>query len=829
MAISLRSRDSVQKSDAVSQFLDKIITKGTDAARERDRGVLQKASQRSEYEQFMEKEQWVRMRAEREKDLVLMFAEDNVKIFKRHPERDVRSRLRSQATRDQLTKHDAVDTSGLLPVKLERGVVKALTSEYVPFSQEERDKLEARRAEIIARRQQAMLATTYQSGTLAAQNAAQQAHLLAVAQGQTIAQLTDLGITVPKSDLRLGSEPTQIPMKAWAAWMKTHSTQPQQQSPEKDKSPQGEGRSPTKKGRRHRRRHHRINCKFHPFSTNPDMKRLIAQVTFPQQEVRKSAVRLQLAVNGAPNGYSEHTVHVEEYFPRPVLCPPRRGSAFGTGISSNGSFTLSRSGPKSVGFAVAEEVSSEPSSPDEESISFVSASEHSRVLDSQTTHQHRPNSRQRQSGTSDTFVLTQSVADGEHSVTSTSQAHLDLAPFMRPPRPHSVAGTYVDCDCTDRSTDDENPCFGLGRPPITSSKTHGRKEDPEKGESDDEGKKDDKGADGTEKKKKKKKSADSSSNLLMGSATRADQRLALWRRDFEMTSVHAQSCLSSILAEREELRRFILEDRQHLDLVTSEAEIAAEEFRVARHHRCTTPSRGSMWAPVFAAIGDGSRRVAGLVAAFSDLLEQCREVQFPCTSWEVQLLEGIRERCIKAAEAHISPARSRSSTPPGGRRTPSASSRPQSQLSTSSASTAKQRLAPPGRQHGSKSVVGSAAAASSSSSTSSVFLKNSSAVSANSPVAASGAPASSGLTEQEQFQSLAFSSSLFFEIMDQHGAKLLRHSEGTLVSETLRKMCFVPSKAFATYLYAKESSWTGMCQAAKQLLKHHSGQAGGAK
>jgi hypothetical protein len=239
MAISLRSRDSVQKSDAVSQLLDRIITKGTDAAKERDKAVLQKASQRSEYEQFMEKEQWVRMRAERDKDLVLMFAEDNVKTFKRNPERSVRSRLRSQASREQLTKYDAVDTSGLLPVKVERNIVKALTTEYVPFSQEERDKQEARRAEILARRQQALLAVTYQSGALAAQHAAQQAHLLAVAKGETVAMLTDLGITVPKSDLKMGNEPTSIPTKAWSAWMKL---QQQQQSPEKSgKGAAGDG------------------------------------------------------------------------------------------------------------------------------------------------------------------------------------------------------------------------------------------------------------------------------------------------------------------------------------------------------------------------------------------------------------------------------------------------------------------------------------------------------------------------------------------------------------------------------------------------------------
>ena len=317
----------------------------------------------------------------------------------------------------------------------------------------------------------------------------------------------------------------------------------------------------------------------------------------------------------------------------------------------------------------------------------------------------------------------------------------------------------------------------------------------------------------TAKKKKKTKKAQS----LMGSANRAEQRLRLWHKDFSMTSVHAQSCLRSILEEREELRKFVLDDRQHLDLVTTEAEISAEEFRVSRHHRCTTPSRGSMWVPVFSTIGEGSKRVAGLVQAFNELLADCKEVQFPCNSWEMQLLNAVRSMCVEAAETTVSPARSRSNTPPGSRaRTPTTH---QSRLSSASSGAnigGRKSAAGVGLPTGSLSPGGAGSTGAS------VFMK-ASGVSA-SPAKGGTPSAAAGMTQQEMYAALAFNSDSFFSLLGQFGEKLLRNNEGTFVVETLRKKSLVPSKAFATFMYSKESSWS-FCQEAKQLLKKHA-QAG---
>lgn len=718
MALTLRSTTSVQRSDKISAVLDKIITPGTDAAERRFREA--KEAQRSEFETYMEKETWSRMKTDREKDMVLMFGDDDVRVFKRNPSRNSKPR-KSAVGGSVLSKADLADVSGLVPVPLDKKVMRVVTSgDYVPFSQEERQRIQARKQELALRRQQ--LANQYVFVSHAAH-----AQSLPSARAQ---QLAELGIQVPK-DTTKGEEPSAIPLKAWQTWIPRRT----------DNSKDGEeGNAHDLRNKRRQRRHHRLNCKYHPFSTNSEMRRLAIGSSFPRGALHTSIDRVQHAANGAPNGEGVR-FQVESCFapvegvggPNPIDDTTAYG--FGAGAAR----ALRRgTTPLNLTDAVKEGDLSEfvPSAMDVDVSSIPGA-----------------------------FMTEANTTRGS---AATRCCIPSLAPFEQPPRPHTAEGTFVDCNCTPRLTDDELDMFGL--------RDHNQTPSPASASG------------GTSKPAKR---------TLLGSATRAEKRLDLWHRDFAMVNVHSGSRLQSLLEEREDNRSFVTNEREHLNLIVREAELSGADFRVSRRHRCTTPMRSSMWAPVFESIGDDSRHIVGNATAFASLLDYCEELDFPSTDWEHQMLDDIRRACVDNASqrqsrpATVSPAshkkgRADSITSGGDRRS-----------SQQSVKTSTERLpvsSPQSIQHDKSVFV--------------VATKKGNQVQGRQRLGSSSSSRSD----------IALNETFALQVLEVYGGRLFPTKRGVDIANHFRELCGLSNKAFLTLLFSKESVWE-MCPDAHQLQK----------
>jgi hypothetical protein len=757
MALTLRSTTSVQRSDKISSVLDKIITPGTEASHRQFRES--KEAQRSEYEVYMERETWSRMKTDREKDMVLMFGDDDVRVFKRNPTRGVGA-VAKRSGGTTLSKADLADVSGLVPVPLDRKVMRVVTSgDYVPYSQEERARIQQRRQEMALRRQQLANQYVFVSQSTHAQQ-------LPTAYEQ---QLAELGIQLPKDPSR-GEEPTAIPLKAWQTWI------PRAVESKREKE---DGRAQDLRNRRRQRRHHRLNCKYHPFSTNSEMRRLAIQTSFPRGTLHTSIDRVQHAANGASNGEGER-FHVERCFASVDLTArqPSSGrshsaigavnppSGFGAGAARaiRRSVTPAFGGPTSL--RLADGVQESDISQFSLSGIGADASPHSSTLEASA-------------------FLTEADTTRPSALEQCSVP--SLQPFEHPPRPHTAEGVFVDCECTPRLTDDELDMFGIREAPDSPA---GSDMEKDKGEM----------AGGSHKKKPAVK------KTLLGSAARAEKRLDLWHRDFALVSVHAGSGLQSLLAEREENRAFITSEREHLNLVVREAELSGADFRVSRRHRCTTPQHGSMWTPVFESIASDARHVVSNATAFASLLDFCSDHQFPSLPWEQQMVEKIRTACVRNASVRQSnTSKSSQSTKVEKKLVRSDSNATGPTAHGTRVGTSE------GRRRSSVSVSATSAhgpSAVSSGGERSVF------VASQRSKAITPQPSTSSNAEHET----AFNERFAFDILDAYGPKLVQSKRGLEIANFLREQCGVSNKTFLAFLFSKETAWD-MCPDVHNLQK----------
>lgn len=766
MALTLRSKTSVQRSDRISQILDRIITPGTDAANDVFKPA--KDNGRSEFETYMEREAWSRVKTERDKDMVLMFGDDDVRIFKRNPANSQQAqqqmaRMRSARSNTKMSKQDLVDVSGLIPVALDKKVVDVVTGsagEFVPYSKEERDRIAQRKQEIALRRQQ--LANQYVYVSQNATNASPQSQQALLAQ-----QMAELGIQLP-TDTTHGAEPSAIPLKAWQTWI-----------PRRSDSDNKDGNAATLRRKLRQRRHHRLNCKYHPFSTNAEMRRLAIQATFPRGSLLKSIERVQHASNGAPNGegfkldIADCFAPVELVGHGPGQRPQSQESPMGREQPHRSSSSISAASPVlsatvvgGFGAGAARAIRRNSATPSIPTLNDSNASEVDALL---PTSVHKNNN-------ANAFLT---EADVSRSLSALEKSKVpSLTFFERPPRPHSVEGTFVDCDCTPRLTDDELDMFGirdLDEPDSPSSK---------------------------DKSKKKKKS-------LLGSASRAEKRLELWHRDFVISNVQSRSALNSLLDEREENRDYIIHEREHLNIVAHEAELSGADFRVSRRHRCTTPVRSSMWTPVLDAVAEDKKHVARNVEMLAALLDHCYQLNVPSVPWEFEMLQKIREHCIENASE-----RQRKIGPDSHDKSPK-------RLSTPSRPDSRQSLKSrdgDGRKSSFKEPAGASVAASpaphsasASSENKSVFLAMNSMKSQRQ--SGSNRPSSPAAGGQS-----AFTEEFALSILERYGAELLRTKVGADIANFYREQCQMSNKSFLQFLFSKESLWD-YCQEVHNLQK----------
>lgn len=573
MALTLRSVTSVERSDKVATMLDHILTPGTEAAEKQFKQSKEGLQKRSEYENYLEREAWGRVKTDRGKDLVLMFGDEDVRIFKRTPKISTteQAKIRSSKSGMQLTGHDLADTSGLIPVPLDPKIVRTVTGgEYVPWSKEERERQQQRKIEQALRRQQ--LAQQYVFVSQAS-NTNQLSQQEVVAQ-----QMAELGIILPQDTSR-GAEPANIPTKAWKSWMQRKQT---------DKEKNEADLALQNRIKRKQRRHHRLNCKYHPFSTNSEMRRLAIQTSFPQSELRSSVARIQHAANGAPNGEG-HRFVVEDCFAK--IEPAQQTVAESASLEHHAGIPVGLARSKRKECAPLQLV-------EDDSISLTLANER--------------NER-------DSAFLTETRA-----LSALDRSRVpDLRPFSTGVRPHSVEGTYIDCACTPRLTDDELGMYGTSETsPAAGTPSAGTRKGRQKA-------------------------------TLLGSAEAAEKQLDLWRRDFSLTTVHARSRLDSVLEERELQRNFVIAERQHLNIVCREAETSGAGYRVSRRHRCTTPARSSMWAPVFDTIGKDAKHVASNVETFASVVDSAQSCGIPSAKWEFDMLEEIRRAAVEDASQRV--------------------------------------------------------------------------------------------------------------------------------------------------------------------------------
>ena len=517
MAISLRSVSGVEKTDRVGAMLNHLFTPGVIVKRERV--PSNGANPRSEYDAYHEREMWTKMKTERDKDLVLMFGDDDVRIFKRNQPTAQASKQRLQRAGVALTKADLVDTSGLVPVAMDAHVSKLLLSpDFAPWSKEERDRIQQRRQEAMLRRQQLQNQYVYVSS--AQQDKAQSTHL-----SQYQQQLIDFGVQLPTNP-STGEEPAYIPPKAWQSWI-SRGMDERKLKEDRDAS------SALRRGATRQRRHHRINCVYHPFSTNAEMRKLAIQTSFPSSLMQESKVRLLHAANGSRNGEG-HRFDLQACFGRVDV------------LSRPSSHENSASSPSISALPLKVNTDSDLSQFDRCSPNSGSAQQ-ARVPSTQET------------------FMTESRCHS--AIEKCRLPELDV--FDLPRRPHSLSGEFVDCDCTPRLTDDEMGILGL--------------------------------RDNT--------STDKRNSSFLGSAARAEKRVELWHRDFIVSNVRARRALQSRVDEREERRSFVINEREHLNFVTSEAEKTGADYHISRSNRCTTPAKGSMWDQVMDAIGDDRRHI----------------------------------------------------------------------------------------------------------------------------------------------------------------------------------------------------------------------------
>ncbi len=195
---------------------------------------------------------------------------------------------------------------------------------------------------------------------------------------------------------------------------------------------------PVKKQKETRRRirHHRLNCRFHLYSTNPEFRRMSLAVAFPSEVLRESYSRLQHSANGGKIVRNATEVPAETYFESPLLLP--NGARQRTASSSFAS--MGRSTTNTVE-SLRTSTNASPSP-----LPSGGGGQDGSMRVQQSGIEGVP------SGDQGVFNLTEASAFPPMAQRCRTPA---LAPFTVPPRPHSVEGEFNDCDCTPRSTDDE--------------------------------------------------------------------------------------------------------------------------------------------------------------------------------------------------------------------------------------------------------------------------------------------------------------------------------------------------------------------------------------
>ena len=369
--------------------------------------------------------------------------------------------------------------------------------------------------------------------------------------------------------------------------------------------------------------------------------------------------------------------------------------------------------------------------------------------------------------TPDTFFLTETATMGERCQTPS------LARYQRPPRPHSKPGEYNDCDCTDRSTDDD----------ISDDEEWNRKL----------------------KKLPPKEAEHLERERMKSSSLRAGRKLSLWQRRFRLATVRGLSSLNSLLEEREEHRQFACTDRTHLDKMTHDAEEVGADWLISRRQRSTTPHHASVWQPIFQSIGDYETHVARVRDIYVTLCDKAA-IEYGLLSQhiEIEMFEAIRKRCMQCAELPDPiESRSRSSTPmsrpasraatPAAAGTPAFASRP---VSRQSNTTARDPLNSTNRSQQSQSRPAS-----------STSFKRSRRPTDNVP---------------RPDDSFPLTADFFFALFEEYGHHLVAFKQGVLFTNYLRESCGVGVKEWFQVIQRHtqegQADWTP-CHEAQLLYK----------
>jgi hypothetical protein len=182
----------------------------------------------------------------------------------------------------------------------------------------------------------------------------------------------------------------------------------------------------------------------------------------------------------------------------------------------------------------------------------------------------------------------------------------DVTQFQRRPRPHAErgGGEFRDCDCTDRSTDDE---------------------------------------------------LDTVKEAFEGEDSQAAQaRLECWRRGFAKTKVLTRGRLEARLVERRVEREAVCDDRRHFGALVKEAELGGSEWRINRQSRCTTPSVSSMWHTHFTSMAKDGHVLLQARNEYVALCDACEAIRFPANADDEVIAEEIRQRFV--AGERLTPA-----------------------------------------------------------------------------------------------------------------------------------------------------------------------------